>query len=228
MTYNVNFGLAGDTATLAAIDCPDCDVVFLQETTPTWEALLRETFSGSFPHMAFRHSGGAGGLAVLSKLPFTDADYLEPPPGGWFPAWRVVLETALGPVQVLQVHLRPPISDSGSLLKGYFTTSGVRTQSIERFTEALDESVPTLVVGDFNEDEDGDAVKLLLERGMGTALLEFAPDATTWRWDTAVGRISWALDHIVYDPRLTPLSAQVLERGRSDHLPVVAVFEKTN
>jgi endonuclease/exonuclease/phosphatase family metal-dependent hydrolase len=32
------------------------------------------------------------------------------------------------------------------------------------------------------------------------------------------------LDHIVYDPRLEPLAADVIYEGRSDHFPVVSVL----
>ena len=41
MSYNVNYGLAGDASIIEVIDC---HVVFLQETTPDWEEVLREAF----------------------------------------------------------------------------------------------------------------------------------------------------------------------------------------
>ena len=37
--------------------------------------------------------------------------------------------------------------------------------------------------------------------------------------------ISKAIDHILYASPLDALSARVLDRGGSDHLPVIAVFE---
>ena len=60
---------------------------------------------------------------------------------------------------------------------------------------------------DFNEEEDGRAVKFLVERAMLSALGRFAPREPTWRWSTVVG----------------VLAAEVREAGRSDHLPVIAV-----
>ena len=147
-----------------------------------------------------------------------------PATAGWFPAMRVVLHTGLGPVQVLQVHLRPPFSDSGSVVSGYFTTPPVREAEIEGFTAALDADLPTLIVGDFNEGPGGSAIAVLRERGMKTALPEFAPGETTWRWRTSLGTLHHTLDHIVYDGRLEPIDTRVLRAGRSDHLPVIAVF----
>ncbi|HLU68856.1 MAG TPA: endonuclease/exonuclease/phosphatase family protein, partial [Kofleriaceae bacterium] len=64
MTYNVNYGTAGDEETLALIAQSGADVVLLQETNPAWERALRRALSGTYPHMAFLHADRrAGGLA---------------------------------------------------------------------------------------------------------------------------------------------------------------------
>jgi len=225
MSYNVNFGLAGDRATLEAIALGQADLVLLQETTPAWESVLRRRLGRRYPYMAFSHSGGAGGLAVLSRSPFRQGKHVASEKG-WFPAWRVVVSSPLGPLQVLLVHLRPPVSDGGSWVSGYFTTRGFRRDEIAYFAKVLDPSLPTLVAGDFNEDEGGRAVRYLEQRGLRSVLPQFRPGAVTWRWDTSVGRITHTLDHIIYGPRLDPLRADVLQAGRSDHLPVVAVFQR--
>lgn len=223
MTFNVNFALAGDPDTVAAIADQDADVIFLQETTADWEAVLRSNLAASHPHMVFKHWPPAGGLAVLSKRPLADVEYL--PARDWFPAARVVLDTPLGPLQVLNVHLRPPLGDGGSVVRGYFSTKPIRQREIDAFAAALDPSIPSLVVGDFNEHEGGRALKWLRdERGMRSALPEFEPYATTWRWRTSVLTLRGRYDHIVYDRRLEPLRVEVRRAGRSDHLPVVGVF----
>lgn len=225
MSYNVNFGLGGDPAAIALIREHDCQVVFLQETTPVWERAIRQHLGDRYPHMAFKRGSGAGGMAVLSKVAVVESELIAPPPGGWFPAWRVVLDTPLGPIQALNVHLRPQISDSGSVLSGYFITGGIREREIGAHVQKLDPDLPTLIVGDFNENRDGDAVEFLARVGLKSALGEFSPYQRTWRWNTSVGQISSELDHMVYDPRLEPLNVWVVERGRSDHLPVVGLFE---
>jgi endonuclease/exonuclease/phosphatase family metal-dependent hydrolase len=224
MSYNVNFGLAGDPPTIRAIDHADCDVVFLQETTPAWEKALRRALGSRYSHIEFRHSQAAGGLGILSKFPFEAGETISPPEGGWFPGWPVVLETPLGRVQVLNVHLRPQISDSGSVVSGYFTTDGIREKQIERYFDRLADDLPTLIVGDFNESGSGDALEFLAGMGLQSALNEFHPAEPTWRWNTSVGRVSSQLDHMVYDRRLEPLHVWVIKAGRSDHLPVVGKF----
>lgn len=225
MTYNVNYGLAGDEDTMAAIEAGEAAIVLLQETTPQWEAALRTRFAATYPHMAFRHCCGAGGLGVMSQHPFDDAAYLPPhAEEGWFPAWRLVVHSPLGDVQVLNVHLRPQVSDSGSVVSGVFTTPAIREAQIAGFHQALDPKLPTLVVGDFNESAGGSAIDYLEARGFRNALPAFEGEQDTWRWNTSVGPISTQLDHLVHDRRLAPLGARVLDRGRSDHLPVVADF----
>src|SRR2546421_13053718 len=61
LTYNVNFGIAGDPQTLRAIAHDDADVVFLQETNDRWECALRAQLSLAYPHMQFKQRPPAGG-----------------------------------------------------------------------------------------------------------------------------------------------------------------------
>jgi endonuclease/exonuclease/phosphatase (EEP) superfamily protein YafD len=223
MTYNVNFGIAGDPSTLSAIKGEQADLVVLQETTPEWEESLRAELSDEYPHMAFRHAAGAGGVAALSKSSIQERELIEPPNGGWFPAWRLEVSSPIGRVQVLCVHLRPQLSERGSFVSGYFTTPGVRLAEISTYFARLDTEQLTLVVGDFNEGRGGLAIGYLERRGFTSALGEFGSQPT-WRWPTSVGTISAELDHVVYGPKLEPLSVRVVKAGRSDHLPVVARF----
>ncbi len=222
VTYNVNFGLAGDPETLAAIGEAEADVVILQETTPAWEDAIREAFSETYPVMAFRHSRGAGGLAILSRFPLDEGELYDAP-SGWFPAWRAVVDGPFGPVQLLAVHLRPPVSDSGSVVSGYFQTPAVREVEMTDYLERLDPDLPTIVAGDLNE-RNGRALTLLREAGFESVLPNFRGRQRTWRWTTSLGEVTSQLDHVVIDGRLEALSAEVLEAGRSDHLPVHVVL----
>ena len=222
LTYNVNFGLAGDQETLAAIRDAKADLALLEETNAGWERPLRATLSAELPHMMFENRGGAGGLAVLSRFPLSEVELLRPTGSGWFPACRVVVETPFGKVQALAVHLRPPVSDSGSVVGGYFTTGGARVEEIEAFFAKLSPGFPTLVAGDFNEEADGDVTKFLAAKGMVSAL---PPDQPTWRWSIGIGTLRRQLDHIMYDRRLEAVSGEVRVAGRSDHLPVIATLQ---
>lgn len=223
MTFNVNYALADHPANIAAIADADADVVLLQETTRAGELAVREALGDRYPHMRFRDCCNAGGLGVLSKYPITTEQYLASTTG-WFPAWRFVIDTPEGAVQLLDVHLRPPVSDSGSWVVGVFSTQAVRRREIEAFGATLDPDMPTIVAGDFNESERGDAVEWLGERGFTSVLPQFDRAAVTWRWALPLTSLQLRLDHIVAGPEWRAVGAQVLDVGVSDHRPVVAAL----
>ena len=133
LTFNVNWGMPGADESLAAIHASDADLVCLQETTPDWERLLRQQLGRRYPHLAFRHFPGAGGLAVLSRHPFRERALVAPEDGGWFPGWIVEVESPVGPVQVLSLHLRPPLNEAGSFTaSAYLKTRRLRLEEVER------------------------------------------------------------------------------------------------
>lgn len=223
LTYNLNYGLAGDVETLEAIGAPGADLVFLQETTPAWEEAIRLRYGDRYPTMQFVTRGGAGGMAVLSRLPLLHAVTTESA-AGWFPSLRVVVAIDPTPIQVVSVHLRPPYARYGGFLTGYFTTSGHRRREVEVALRHLDPDLPTLVVGDFNEGS-GPALGWVRYEGMTCALHTAEPSAHTWHWTwPVIGTASAKLDHVFHDDRLTPVEARVVEAGASDHLPVYAAF----
>lgn len=222
VTFNVNFGLAGDPVTRRAVFEHDADVIVLQETTPRWEFELRsDPAIGGYPHLHFTHSRGAGGQAILSRLPLVSVDVMAPPDDGWFPALRAVVDVGGHDVQLLGLHLRPPVSDTGSYVSGYWNADRIHGSEIETYWQGLEADMPTIVLGDFNESASGAAIEWLEGKGLQNALPQFDPGAHTWRWKTWIGRITHDLDHVLHDARLRLLDAKVVERGRSDHLPVV-------
>lgn len=226
MTYNVNFGGPRPDLAAEAIRNADADIVALQETNPAWERFLRPRLEEHYAHMRFRHCGGAGGMAFLSKWPLRERAYARPE-AGWFPGWVVEVQTPVGPVQFLNVHLRPPVSDRGRLGVGpYFSTKPIRLAEIQALHEHLEPGKPAIILGDFNEDDSGRAVRWLREQGMTDALREFDRCTSTWRWRTRYLTLRNRLDHIFYPPGLYCLSARVIKAGGSDHFPVIALFQK--
>ena len=81
--------------------------------------------------------------------------------------------TPAGPVQLLNVHLRPPVSDRGSWVSGYVTTGDDRERELKRFYEQTRRDVPLIVAGDFNDGEGSGVVRWLQGKGMRNALREF-------------------------------------------------------
>ncbi len=224
MTYNVNFGGAGMDLAVAAIAEARADIVCLQETTPQWEAVLRRDLSSVYPHMEFRHAGGAGGQAILSKFDLEEVAYVKQTPG-WFPGWIVKARTPLGQVQMVNVHLRPPLAEGGSVTAStYLGTGSIRREEVQILSEKLEAGTAAIIVGDFNENESGKAVAWLRERGFADALRQFDGSANTWEWRTSVITLRGRYDHVLYSNGLRCTDARVMRRGASDHFPVVALM----
>jgi len=225
MSYNVNFGIAGDRAGVTAVADAAADVVFLQETNAEWEAAFTRGLARRYPHRRFTPpvDWPAGGMGVLSRFPIVDLEEL-PPAGGPFFAWRVVLDTNVGRVQVLNVHLRPPMSDGGSWVVGYFSTRESRLREIEAHARSLAPSLPTLVVGDFNEEADGLAVQALAKRGFIDAIATLHGNTPTWHWPLKGITLTFQLDHLMHDARLVATTSTIVRAGRSDHFPIWADF----
>ena len=226
MSYNVNWGMPRPDLAVRAILEAEPDIVCLQETTPDWRWYLTTALGKRYPHVAFRHYGGAGGQAFLSKLPFETRAYVKPE-AGWFPAWIVTVRTPLGPVQICNLHLRPSLSETGSVSpSAYFDTKDIRLGEVRGAWERLDPGAPALVLGDFNEDDDGRAVGWLKGKGFIDAVSQFDTEAPTWRWRLGLVTLRDRLDHILHSPGLRAASARVVEEGASDHYPVTAVIER--
>jgi endonuclease/exonuclease/phosphatase family metal-dependent hydrolase len=228
LTYNVNWGAPQPELAVEIIRRSQADIVCLQETTPQWERMLRRELVREYPHAEFRSSRTrmGGGLAFLSRFPAREVAYV-PSQTGWFDGWIMEFKTAMGPVQVLNVHLRPPISDNGSWVSGYLSTGDERLREMERFHGTRKQDMPMLVVGDFNDREDGPVVRWLENKGMVNSLPEFDKSTPTWKWHYSGITLSRRMDHIVYSPELHCCSAKVIREGASDHFPVEAVFCKS-
>lgn len=220
-TYNVNTGTVGDPAGIAAIAATEADVVLLQEVGPGWPDALRAELSARWPFQAYLDDGNVGSLGVLSRYPLDEGPRIESPVG-WFPAWRVTVHLPGGDAQIVDVHLHPPFAMHGGFLIGAFTTGDDRLVEAIAAADAMDPSVPALIVGDFNERR-GRAMRALEDRGYTDAHREFCPRDPTWSWTLPYAHLTGRYDHILYDGRFDGVSAEVIDRGRSDHLPVVAV-----
>jgi len=227
LTYNMNFGVAGDRAGVEAIASASPDIAVLQETNAEWEAAL----AGTFPHHRFqgpKNEWVAGGMGVLSKWPIKSIDQLDTDAGPFF-AWRIVIDAPGGPLQILNVHLHPPMdTQSGSWLIGYFSTRAVREREARDHVAKLDRSLPTIIAGDFNEEDEGRAIAVFRERGFASALPRFRPDADTWQWPVGATTLRFRLDHVLFEEAaFRAVGADVVDKGRSDHAPVWADLVRT-
>lgn len=225
ITYNVNWGARNPQRMIGFLQASGTDVIFLQETHPGWESALKAALGRTYPYSFFEHQPGAGGIAFLSKYKLSKVRILEPG-AGWFPALAAEAETPLGPIGLLNVHLRPSLSDKGSVsVSALYTGGSVRLEEIQGFFKAVDPEGTFLIAGDFNEDENGAAVEWLREQGFEDALSIYDSYTKTWRWRTSVGiELKGRYDHILFSKPLHCTGVEVVPVDASDHLPLLGVF----
>lgn len=224
VTYNVHFPEAGDTRTISAIRATGADVVCLQETDDTWHAALEAELSAEYPHRSFVPLAGPAGLAVLSRYPISEARVVSRSEG-FRPAWLGTIETPSGPIEVLNVHLRATFDGSGDPLSSLLEAGADHRADVRAYLSEFSTDVPRLILGDFNEDPDGHALTWLEATGFRNALPLYHPGQPTWFGTSIAKQLSLTLDHILFDGSFAPLDSYVLDRGGSDHVPVVAHLE---
>jgi endonuclease/exonuclease/phosphatase (EEP) superfamily protein YafD len=221
LSYNVNFERF-DEATVDAIAEADADVVFLQETTTEWEEAIGERLAERYPTRVFHAWEPDGGMAVLSAGAVEVRERLDSPVGK-FPATCLTVETTIGPIDALHVHLHPPL-DEGGLLTGYFTTTGKRRTEIEAYAGCFGAD-PDVILGDFNEEE-GDATAFVEGKGFRDAASAVGTPERTWSWQTDWVELTGRPDHVYYGPELTPSAVEVLDGGPSDHRPLLVTLQR--
>jgi len=243
MSYNVNFGLAwnGHISEDAVMNCikaiedEDCDIIFLQETTPEWETVLQDYFKKTHPYSKFYHSENwcAGGEGVLSKMHFEEVGWI-PPVSDWFHGWILNCETPIGTIQFLNVHLQPPMDANGSPLNlmAFQRSKTTRLNDLKHWVGFMDESMPRIILGDFNEHHSGffsgPSCKWLVEEmGMRDSVYDLDPNTYSWEWPLVLGfKLKANFDHIFYSPsKLMCNYSKVVRQGSSDHFPVVGHFK---
>ena len=229
VSYNVNWGFVQPGNVADFLSEADADVICMQETHHRWEVFLRERLSERYPHSVFEEWGGAGGIAIMSKYKLEEVKLIKPK-SGWFPALLAEVPTPIGLVQFLNVHLKPPLSDEGTVrLSALYSTPNIHLKEIEEFFAKTDSTKPLVIAGDFNEDEGCKAIRWLNNKGFMDALSIYDTYSKTWEWKVSGAiRLKNRYDHIMISKGLDCAGARVTKVNASDHMPVLAVVTCKN
>lgn len=118
----------------------DDDLIILLELTPDFDRRLDAGgIDERYPYRITHPEQGAHGAGIYSKRPIADAG-LEPI--GELTAPAVTVDTPDGPLRVVAVHTRPPISNR------YVPVWEAELRALHDYAAAL--TRPTVLVGDFN------------------------------------------------------------------------------
>ncbi|MEP6821765.1 MAG: endonuclease/exonuclease/phosphatase family protein [Chthoniobacterales bacterium] len=171
-------------------------------------------------HPAMQNGDEQYGDAIVSRLPFT-VKRAEQLPGiaPWYcretrGALWLEVETALGPVQLINTHLG--LGRSERVLQAQWLLGEDWLGSIAR-------DVPALLLGDFNSVRTSPAYRIFA-RALRDVRSLVAPQSAFRTYPTRLP--SLAVDHIFVNDALHPTDLQVhrspLARVASDHYPLVA------
>lgn len=229
LTYNLKAQTHNLDPALSVIRDIDADVVALQEVSTEMAARIKSDLIEMYPYQALHPQTGnpIPGQAVLSRWPLLADTYWRV----YLAAQRVTLDIDGQPVTVYNAHPMQPMQPDGFSMRG---------QDIDDILERADaETVPLLLVGDFNMSDQSDDYRRVAAdyhdsyRAAGWGLgftfpadLPFlgagaAQPPGLVRHFPALVR----LDYVFHDAYFETLTAEVWpERGGSDHLPVVATL----
>lgn len=213
----------------ALIDKINPDIIVLQETYCFAMTHIQKQFKKSHPYQLFRQSNRNGtedGLGILSKYPIIKNTYF-PAIYGWFPGWIYIIKTPQGYLQVLNVHLNPMLvcdDNIGIFGEGLWATAQFRLMEILHYYHYLNPHLPTIVAGDFNESDDGIATNFLKDRGFSDELCKLPTYIKTWSCQFGFFHFTGRYDRIYCSPGLRAKKCQVIQRGYSDHYPVMLNF----
>lgn len=222
MTYNVCVDRPDMDTVEHIIRESKADIVFLQEVTTDWAPTL-SSLRGQYPHQRFTGDVQQVNNALLSRFPLANTSRMSTR-CGWHAAWFAVAKTPIGDVQLLGVHLAPPLTRDRRLTVSSLLQNGpIHEQEITQYCIDIDFNSPLIVLGDFNENDGGAAASWLRKRGLQSALGNHDILSPTWVWPQ-MPLLTGRLDHIFYSSHLHAWDARVAWGGSSDHRPVIAAF----
>ncbi len=225
-SYNVFYEAPGAPSTLERIATIDADVIVFQETNDGWRDAIVSRIGGRFPACRFEPPRRylPSGLGVCSKTAILETEVIDSPVE-WFPALRAVIETSRGPVEILDVHLRPAVADSDRWWEESRATRALRRREMSAYLARLAPELPSLVVGDLNDVRGSDVLRTLDRAGFDSALLRLRNESVTWRWAGVSPPLEAQLDHVLFArERFDVLRAEVLPGGGSDHDAVLVTL----
>ncbi len=217
MTFNLFYHNDDVAGALAEIRAADPDILLLQECSDRWQAALRPQLRRTYPHSFFKSRIRNLGLAVYSKRPFVEpvecSDFNDYPPAA---PLRVVVDIDGRPTAIYNVHLYQPYPLRTALRR--------RAQVAGIFERLNRETLPTMLIGDFNETETGPLAAEISDRGYTEAFdLGGWGHGATWPDRPLVAWLPGIrIDHIYLDDAFTCTACRVGRGAGSDHRPVIA------
>lgn len=206
VTVNLSYRNGESGQVIAYLDRLQPDVIVLSEYTPAWHAVLEPALS-AWPHRAVRARVTPFGMAIYSRAPLRDVEWLDLGVPGT-DNLRVVLEDR--GLEVYAVHLTPPMSRQ--LARDRNRQLAVLGRMLAR------SSRPRLVTGDLNLTPFSPHFGRLLDN---TGLRDARkPQGLQITWPALPVPVWIPIDHVLADSSAGVLDVRTGPDIGSDHFPL--------
>lgn len=225
MAFNVLFEHANDKQSVQAIRDEDPDVVCFTELTSHFVKRFERELAEQYPYRAFVPQKGTWGVGIASKRPLRSIR-TGPVAPLKLPAMEASVSLDGERLRLLCVHLNPPLGKhrkNDTVVATLDKNAAVRlAQATTLITRYEKVEGPLVLLGDFNEVPDGEAMQALktagFERGCALSTSSCTP---TFPGPVQVWPALFEIDHVLARG-LRFTWAKTVRAGGSDHFPVAA------
>lgn len=209
-SLNVRTSNTDSHAVIQEVLASDADVIVFIEVDARWMRALR-SLDARYPFQIAHPQPDNFGIALFSRLPFTDGEVLRL--GSAQRASIAVTVTQAGrQVRVIGTHPPPPMSRQ---------MAAHRDDQLAQLAALVERSaLPVILVGDLNATPWSAGMRLLTAGALGLRGLD-PPWAPTWRVRSP---FAIPIDHALCTAPLVITRRQVGADVGSDHRPIIAEF----
>lgn len=209
LSINMRFGSADAKTIMDLVRRLRPDILNTQELSPTGTAALKaQGLEQSMPYAHLEEGWSASGSGIFSRLPLTKLPDFAPKPGHNMPYVRFAVPGG-STVELVDVHTVAPLGPEVPLW-----------QAAMRALPSPERGTIRILAGDYNATLDHSEFRNVLARGYKD-VGEVAGIGLTPTWP-AGRRLPpmITIDHVLVDPRVSVVSAEVHDVPQTDHRAV--------
>lgn len=223
MSFNMHYGNWNHDAFAQTILNAQPEIVGLQEVSPENRKVIEARLAQQYPHRVFQAINEKHAVALLSRYPFTNVEFLTPTIERGL---RATVQLPGANVTIIVAHLAPPnmltypLTQFVPLARNRFETRRAETELLQRI--GATESDPAVLLCDCNLSDTSKTYRTLAvtwrdsfrERGWGLGhTLKFFLPVPLQRYD-----------YVWHNDALRVSNFHIGPDGGSDHLPVMAIL----
>lgn len=230
MTYNVFFKNKSPNNTIRLILKENPDILFIQELTPKWAAILNKKLGNTYPYKLLKPLDGTHGIGIYSKHQLSNHQLLN---NSYNKPYAQIADLRIGQnkVQLLNSHLASPavaIENRDEFFSLYCQNYKTRKNQLQTLTAIAKKNTKKfqaqLIVGDLNTMKYEPIFKSLKFSWVDSHSVSGKGLGFNFPHSSRIAPIL-TLDYILGKGQIKFIETNVIEGGGSDHLAIVSTME---